>query len=90
MKAHGTLIWRTTTPVPVSYKARNNSDVLIVNKLAATLFGPTGKHTEVLVHDLYTQVVTKCRADFPQSKLYPQAADCPYQNNAVLVTLTLW
>ena len=29
-------------------------------------------HADVVVHDLYTQVVDKCRQDFPASRLYPQ------------------
>lgn len=28
---NGTLIWSTTTPVPPSYTARNNSDVVVIN-----------------------------------------------------------
>jgi hypothetical protein len=80
----GTLIWRTTTPVPVTYKSRNNSDVVRVNALAATLFGPHGKHPEVVVHDMYSEVVAHCRAEYPvQAKGYPQTAACPLQPNGV-------
>ena len=79
----GTLIWCSTTPVPITYRGRNNSDVVLINKLARTLFGPGSEHPEVLVHDLYTEVVDKCRADFPKSASYPQGAACAYQNNGV-------
>ena len=41
---NGTLIWCSTTPVPVTYHGRNNSDVVLINKLARTLFGPGSKH----------------------------------------------
>merc|ERR1740117_857894 len=79
----GVLIWRTTTPVPPSYKARNNSDVVAVNALAATLFGPGSMHPDVVVHDLYSQVVERCARD-EASKGYPITADCTVlQNNGV-------
>lgn len=79
----GTLIWRTTTPVPPSYQQRNNSDVVTVNALAATLFGPCSKHPDVKVHDLYSQVLERCSRD-PQSKGYPDSSDClVLQNNGV-------
>eukprot|EP00947_MAST-08B_sp_MAST-8B-sp1_P004666 g4666.t1 len=80
---NGTLIWTTTTPVPPSYKARNNSDVVAINELAATLFGPKGKYPEVQVHDLYTQVVERCNRD-PGSQQYPTVQDCfGLQNHGV-------
>merc|ERR1712100_364350 len=83
----GTLIWRTTTPVPPSYKSRNNTDVVAVNALAATLFGPGSKHPDVKVHDLYSQVVERCNRD-PKSKGYPEKADCLIlQNNAFTLVL---
>ena len=52
MHTGGTFIFATTTPVPPSYHARNNTDVENVNKLARTLFGPTGKYPAVVLHDL--------------------------------------
>jgi hypothetical protein len=71
----GTLIWTTTTPVPPSYKNRNNSDVVAINALMAELFGPSGKHPEVKVHDLYSQIVERCNRD-PASRGYPETSDC--------------
>jgi hypothetical protein len=79
----GTLIWTTTTPVPPSYKNRVNSDVVKINGLMRGLLGPGAKHPEVVVHDLYAQIVQRCRRD-PASAGYPQTADCPVvQSNGV-------
>lgn len=72
---NGTLIWATTTPVPPSYKARNNSDVVRINDLMRSLFGPTGKYPKVVVHDLYSEVVSRCNRE-PGSEHYPETNDC--------------
>ena len=32
---NGTLVWSTTTPVPPSYSARNNTDVVAINAAMA-------------------------------------------------------
>ena len=52
LRPKGTLIWSTTTPVPPSYHNRNNSDVLRINAQMAALFGPAGKHPEVVLSDM--------------------------------------
>jgi hypothetical protein len=81
---NGTLIFQTTTPVPASYKGRNDSSVVTINKLARTLFGPGGLHPQVLVHDLYTEVVDRCHSQFPtKASGYPMNGDCPLQPNGV-------
>lgn len=83
LAVNGTLIWTTTTPVPPSYKNRNNTDVVRINGLMRGLFGPTGTHPEVVVHDLYAQIVQRCRHD-PATAGYPETADCPVvQSNGV-------
>jgi hypothetical protein len=80
---NGTLIFTTTTPVPPSYKNRNNSDVVKINALAMTLFGPGSKHPEVVVHDLYQQIVQRCSRD-SASVGYPETSDCMViQSNGV-------
>ena len=76
----GVAIWRTTTPVPPSYTKRNNSDIVAVNALAARLFGGAGsKYPEVVVHDLYAQVVERCQnppKGRNDTRGYPQTSDC--------------
>ena len=72
---NGTIIWTTTTPVPPSYKNRNNTDVVRINEEMQTLFGPGSKHPEVVVHDLYAEVVRRCNRD-PASVGYPETSDC--------------
>ena len=72
---NGTLVWATTTPVPPSYKNRNNSDVVRINGQMRGLFGPGSKHPEVVVHDLYAEVVARCSRD-PASVGYPETSDC--------------
>ena len=78
----GVAIWRTTTPVPPSYTKRNNSDVVAVNALAARLFGgPGSKYPEVVVHDLYAEVVERCQnppkgPGQNDTRGYPQTSDC--------------
>jgi len=80
---NGTLIWTTTTPVPPSYKNRNNSDVRRANGQMRTLFGPGSKHPEVVIHDLYSEVVHRCNRD-STSMGYPQTSDCTFlQDNGV-------
>ena len=80
---NGTLVWATTTPVPPSYKNRNNSDVLRINEQMRALFGPGSKHPEVVVHDLYAEVVARCSRD-PASVGYPATSDCDVlQSNGV-------
>ena len=79
----GTLIWASTTPVPPSYANRNNSDVIAINSLMRGLFGQTGKYPDVVVHDLYTEVVDRCHKD-PASVGYPITSDCTFlQDNGV-------
>eukprot|EP01048_Picozoa_sp_COSAG05_P018605 COSAG05_NODE_2749_length_2690_cov_2.077962_2_plen_391_part_00 len=81
---NGTLIFCTTTPVPASYMGRNDSSVIIINSLARTLFGPGSKHPDVLVHDLYSEVVNRCHSQYPtRAKGYPLTGDCPLQPNGV-------
>ena len=76
---NGTMIWSTTTPVPPSYKARVNSDVLRINQQMATLFGPSGKHPEVVLSDMYGAVVRRCNTRALDGGVgYPQTADCPF------------
>ena len=83
LTANGKIIWRTTTPVPPSYTKRNNTDVVRVNQLAAKLFGGPGsssKYPEVIVHDLYAQIVERCnnppKAGRNDTRGYPQTSDC--------------
>ena len=84
LTANGTLIFCTTTPVPASYKGRNDSSVITINRLARTVFGPGSKHPNVLVHDLYTEVVNRCVSQYPtKAKGYPLAGECPLQPNGV-------
>jgi hypothetical protein len=68
---NGTLIWTSTTPVPPSYKGRNNSDVVSINAIAAELFGPGSKYPEVVIHDLYTQVVQVHSSQQPHWRVPP-------------------
>jgi hypothetical protein len=72
---NGTLVWTTTTPVPPSYKNRNNSDVLRINEQMRSLFGPGAAHPEVVVHDLYGEIVARCSRD-GASAGFPQTSDC--------------
>jgi hypothetical protein len=83
LKTNGTLIWTTTTPVPPSYKNRNNSDVIRINNQMRTLFGPGSRHPKVVVHDLYGEVVQRCHRD-PAARGYPETSDCVLlQDNGV-------
>jgi hypothetical protein len=83
LKTNGTLIWTTTTPVPPTYKNRNNSDVIRINNQMRTLFGPGSRHPEVVVHDLYGEVVQRCHRD-PAAEGYPETSDCMLlQDNGV-------
>ena len=83
LKTNGTLIWTTTTPVPPTYKNRNNSDVIRINNQMRTLFGPGSRHPEVVVHDLYGEVVQRCHRD-PAARGYPETSDCVLlQDNGV-------
>ena len=55
-------LWRTTTPsafVPQPPANRQNSDVVEVNGQMAKLFAPGSQHQEVLVHDMYRNIVRK-------------------------------
>ena len=80
---NGTLIWTTTTPVPPSYKNRNNSDVVRINEQMRALFGPGSKHPDVVIHDLYGETVQRCSRD-PESAGYPETSDCMLlQDNGV-------
>ena len=80
---NGTLIWATTTPVPPSYKNRNNTDVVRINAQMQALFGPGSKHPDVELHDLYSEVVHRCNRD-AASAGYPATSDCTFlQDNGV-------
>ena len=80
---NGTLIFATTTPVPPSYKNRNNTDVVRVNAQMRELFGAGATHPEVVVHDLYGEIVARCNRD-AASVGYPQSSDCDVlQSNGV-------
>jgi len=79
----GTLIYCTTTPVPPSYKNRNNTDVVKINQATETLFGANGTYPEVMIHDLYSEVVERCNRD-SDSRGYPETSDCTFlQDNGV-------
>ena len=83
MKAYlapnGTMIWSSTTPVPPSYKNRVNSDVLRINTQMATLFGPTGKHPDVVLSDMYGAVVRRCNTRELDGGIgYPESSDCEF------------
>merc|ERR1712176_286965 len=85
LNPNGTLIWTTTTPVPPSYPKvnRNNSDVVRANEQMKALFGLHGTHKDVVVHDLYSEVVQRCNRD-SATRGYPQTSDCTFlQNNGV-------
>lgn len=69
---NGIIIWSTTTPVPPSYKPRNNTDVVAINALMKELFD---QYPEVVQSDLYGQIVTRCNQD-KATKGYPQTSDC--------------
>ena len=72
------MVFQTTTPVPPSYtRGRDNKDVIAINDVAKTLFGPTGKYTDVVVNDLYQHIVDVCHND-PESTCYPDSCDCPH------------
>ena len=82
---NGTLIFQTTTPVPSSYPKinRNNTDVVRANEQMKALFGPSSKHPEVVVHDLYSEVVQRCNRD-ARAVSYPETSDCTFlQDNGV-------
>lgn len=83
LRPNGTLIWATTTPVPPSYKNRNNSDVISINDKMRALFGQGSLHPEVVLHDLYSEVVQRCHRN-PASSGYPLTTDCTFlQDNGV-------
>jgi hypothetical protein len=68
----GSMLWVSTTPVPPSYKQRNNSDVVDINARAQAYFSRIG----VAQEDLYTEVVDACRQN-ASTRGYPQTSDCP-------------
>jgi len=69
--------------VPPSYVNRNNTDVVRINTQMRGLFGPGSKHPDVILHDLYTEVVHRCSRD-SASAGYPETSDCSFlQNNGV-------
>ena len=78
-KPKGQLIWSTTTPVPPSYKNRNNSDVVAINAAMATLLAEPA-FSDIVTNDLYGEVVARCRRDV-DSTGYPQTDDCLSQQN---------
>ena len=73
-----TVVFQTTTPVPPSYtRGRDNKDVIAINDVAKTLFGPTGKYPDVIINDLYQHIVDVCHND-ADTKCYPDTCDCPH------------
>jgi hypothetical protein len=80
----GTIIWSTTTPVPPSYRGRKNVDVLRINTQMATMFGPKGKYTDVVVSDMYAAIVKRCNNRPNPNGTYPEHVDCEViQSNGV-------
>lgn len=78
MAPGGTVVFATTTPVPPSYtRGRDNKDVIAINDMAKTLFGPDGKYPEVLINDLYQHAVDVCKND-PETACYPDTCDCTH------------
>lgn len=74
---NGTLVFATTTPVPPDYEKRSNADVVRLNDVAKTIFGPDGKYPDVRVNDLYARVRDLCPA------CYPVDCGCDAQNDGV-------
>ena len=77
MPPNATIIWATTTPVPPSYDNRKNSDVLEVNDIIRSLFGPAGKYREVIINDQYGTLVDACASRRNASDCFPETCDCP-------------
>ena len=77
MPPNATIIWATTTPVPPSYNNRKNSDVLEVNDIIRSLFGPAGKYREVIINDQYGTLVDACASRRNASDCFPETCDCP-------------
>ena len=72
LKPGGKLLWVSSTPVPPSYKKRNNSDVVDINKRASSIFERHG----IAQEDLYADAVAECRKN-ATTRGYPQTSDCP-------------
>ena len=73
----GALVFATTTPVPPSYPSekRINADVVGINAVAASLFGPGSQHPDVAVNDLYSAAVAYCNQD-RDTACFPESCDC--------------
>ena len=69
----------TTTPVPPSYKARNNSDVLAMNSAMKQLLSGS-EYQDIVQVDMYSLVVERCQRD-AASQGYPQSSDCDVLQN---------
>ena len=64
------------------------TEVVAVNAAVRTLFGPGGKHPEVVIHDLYAEVVMRCnsprRLAARGGKRFPEQSEaCDIQTNGV-------
>lgn len=83
LNKNGSIIWATTTPVPYSYPKdkRINQDVIDINKISFELFGKDGRYKDVIVNDLYQDIVSNC--NFVKT-CYPKSCDCVrLQNDGV-------
>ena len=80
----GKIVWVSTTPVPVSYVGRNDSDVVARNAKMNALIDSGSLGPEVVRGaDLYQDTVDRCNRNATWVG-YPQTNDCMYlQNNGV-------
>jgi hypothetical protein len=51
LATNGVMIWSTTTPVPPSYRNRNNTDVVAINAAMATVLADPA-NADIQVNDL--------------------------------------
>ncbi|KAH8066621.1 DUF2263-containing protein [Aureococcus anophagefferens] len=80
----GTIVWVSTTPVPASYKDRNDTDVVDINGIMADLIAFDDCCDDVVFGaDLYHAVVDRCNRNATWAG-YPASNDCLYlQDNGV-------
>ena len=80
----GTVVWVSTTPVPASYKDRNDTDVVDINGIMADLIAFDDCCDDVVFGaDLYHAVVDRCNRNATWAG-YPASNDCLYlQDNGV-------
>ena len=80
----GKIVWVSTTPVPASYKNRNDSDVVDINQIMTDLIAFDDCCDDVVYGaDLYHAVVDRCNRNATWAG-YPQTSDCLYlQDNGV-------